>query len=132
MKLSRASGYAAQALVELSGKKPGKLVASHTIAQATGMPEKFLLKVLTALARSRVVLAVKGPNGGYRLARPAKDITLLEVVEATDGPVRGMAPQVVADEDLDRRLQRVCDQAAEVVRRNLGRVSVADLAGKRK
>jgi Rrf2 family protein len=130
-KLSRMAGYAVGALVHLQGMEPEKLVPSHAIAQATGMPEKFLLKVLGSLARSRLVLAVKGPNGGYRLARPAKDINLLDVVEAIDGPVRGMAPQVVADDDLDRRLQRLCDQAAEILRRNLGRVSVAALAQKR-
>jgi Rrf2 family protein len=121
-------------LVDLSGREPGKLVASHTIAQATGMPEKFLLKVLTALAHSRLVLAVKGPNGGYRLARPAKDFSLLAVVEAVEGPVRGLAPQVVAADDgkLDRKLQATCDAAAEVVHRTLSRVSVSELAGGRR
>ena len=130
MKLSRAAGYAVCALVYLSGAEPGKPSASHAIAQAVSMPERFLLKVLVALARARLVLSLRGPFGGYRLARPAKAITLLEVIEAVDGPVRGVAPQVVTDVEPDRRLQRVCDRAAEVVRRNLGRVSVAELAGK--
>jgi Rrf2 family protein len=134
MKLSRASGYAASALAHLYGTPPGKLVPSHTIARATGTPCLFLLKVLTSLVRAGLVLAVKGPNGGFRLARPAKAISLLQVIEAIDGPVRGMAPQVVGVDggQLDRKLHAACDAAAEAVRRTLGRVSVAELAGGRR
>jgi DNA-binding IscR family transcriptional regulator len=75
-----------------------------------------------------------GPGGGYRLARPPQDISLLEIVEAVDGPVRGDVPQTVtgADAGIDHRLRAVCHAAAEAVRRCLGRVSVAELAGKRK
>jgi Rrf2 family protein len=134
VKLSRMSGYAVRALVHLAGQETGWPVASHTIAQAKGMPERFLLKVLVALARARLVLSLKGAYGGYRLARPAKDISLLDIVEAVDGPVRGSVPQAVTDGDgkLDRRLQAACDGAAEIVRARLQRVSVAALAGKGK
>jgi Rrf2 family protein len=129
MKLSHISGYAVRALVHLHGMEPGKLVTSHAIAEAEGMPEKFLLKLLGA----RLVVSLKGMYGGYRLARPAKDVSLLDVVEAVDGPVRGYAPPVERDGDaIDHRLQKVCDEAADTVRRNLGRVSVAELAGKGK
>jgi Rrf2 family protein len=134
MKLSRMSSYAVRALVHLAGQETGWPVASHTIAQAKGMPERFLLKVLVALVRARILLSVKGPNGGYRLVRSAKDISLLEIVEAVDGPIRGDAPREV-DVDggqLDRRLQAACDHAAEIVRAALGRVSVAELPGRRK
>jgi Rrf2 family protein len=132
MKLSHISGYAVRALVHLHGTEPGKLVASHIIAQAGGMPERFLLKALLPLVKARILHSVKGPHGGYRLARPARGITLLEVVEALDGPVRGSAPQAVTagDGQLDRRLQAACDGAAAIVRRNLGRVSLADLVRK--
>jgi Rrf2 family protein len=134
MKLTHVSAYAVRALVHLHGAEPGKLVASHTIARAKGMPERYLLKILVALVRAGLVVSLKGPHGGYRLARPAKGITLLEVVEAVDGPVQGAAPQAVTkgDGQLDGRLQVVCEEAAEIGRRNLGRVSVAELVGKRK
>ena len=136
MKLSRASGYAVCALVYLAGAEPGEPSASHTIAQVVGMPERFLLKVLGTLARTRLVLSLRGPFGGYRLARPAKDISLLDVVEAVEGPIRSTVPEAATGADartrIDPRLQAACDGAAEVTRRNLGQVSVADLAGKRK
>jgi Rrf2 family protein len=133
MKLSRIAGYAVRALVHLHGAEPGKLVASHAIARTEELSEKFLLRALTALVRAQLVLSLKGPRGGFRLARSAKAISLLEVVEAVDGPVQGVAPQAVTagDGKLDRRLQAVCDQAAAIVRDRLRRVSVAELTKER-
>jgi DNA-binding IscR family transcriptional regulator len=74
--------------------------------------------VLGRLVSAGVLQAGAGYGGGYRLARPAMDITLLEVVGAVDGPVRGEVPAdfAVAKDGLDRRLARVCSGAAEVVR----------------
>jgi hypothetical protein len=61
--------------------------------------------------------------------RPAGDITLLEIIEAVDGPVEAGVPKLVerADPRIDRRLQAACKGAAEIVRWNLGRVSLAEL-----
>ena len=85
------------------------LLPAHLIAQARGIPERFLLKVLKPLVSARVLHSVKGPNGGYRLARPAKDISMLEIIEAVDGPIRGQAPlsEVEGDGHLDRKLERM-------------------------
>ena len=94
MKLSHASGYALAALAYIARAKPDGPVASHVIAAAAGLPERYLLKVLKPLVDAGVLRSLKGPHGGYRLARPPKAITLLEVVEAADGPVRGDAPPV--------------------------------------
>src|SRR5215475_16180012 len=92
MKLTRASSYALHAVAYMATQKHERPVASHHIAHARGIPERFLLKVLKPLVSARVLLSIKGPNGGYRLARPANDITMLEVLEAVDGPIRGLAP----------------------------------------
>ena len=129
MKLTRASNYALHALEYMAARGLDTPVASHHIAQARGIPELYLLKVLKSLVSAQILRSLKGPNGGYRLARPASKITLLEVVEAVDGPVRGEAPRFGADGKLDARLQEACDAAAEVVRARLRQVSIADLAG---
>src|SRR6202171_1870947 len=92
MKLTRSSSYAIHALVFMATEKRNRPVASHHIAAARGIPERFLLKVLKPLVSARVLFSIKGPNGGYRLSRPAAEISLLEVLEAVDGPVRGQAP----------------------------------------
>jgi Rrf2 family protein len=129
MKLTRASNYALQALAYLVDQPADKSVASHVAAEARGIPERFLLKVLQPLVSAGVLRSIKGPNGGYRLARPARQITLLEVIEAVDGPIRGDAPAVGKDGAgaLDRKLQVVCDDAAKITRDRLARVSLADI-----
>jgi Rrf2 family protein len=130
MKLNHASGYALAALVHMARQPPGELVASHHIAEARGIPDGFLLKLLKPLVDADILRSVKGPNGGFRLARPPKDVTLLEVVEAVDGPVRGDAPAVGRGgaAALDRRLQQMCDEAAALARQRLAKVTLAELA----
>jgi Rrf2 family protein len=129
MKLTRAASYAIHALVYMASLKHNRPVASHHIAHARGIPERFLLKVLKPLVSARVLLSIKGPNGGYRLARPAGDITLLEVLEAVDGPIRGQASFDRDDTDgrLNKKLDQICNQAADQVRRQLHRVRISDL-----
>src|SRR4051794_39556271 len=106
MKLTRASSYALHAIVFMAAQKHNKPVASHLIAQARGIPERFLLKVLKPLVSARVLHSVKGPNGGYRLAKAVSDISMLDIVEAVDGPIRGQAPFAEESEtSLDRRLE---------------------------
>jgi Rrf2 family protein len=129
MKLSHAAAYALRALVLLPGHEGGGLVWSDVIA-AGRMPWRFLGKVLAWLVAAGVLHGSRGPGGGHRLARPARRITLLEVVEAVDGPVKGEAPRVGRDARLDARLQRVCDGIAVAVRARLGKVTLEDLAGK--
>src|SRR6516225_9056407 len=106
MKLTRAASYAVHALVFMASQKNGRPLASHHIAKARGIPERFLLKVLKPLVSVRILLSIKGPNGGYRLARNANEITLLDVLEAVDGPLRGQASFARDDTDgaLNKRL----------------------------
>jgi Rrf2 family protein len=129
MKLSRASSYALAYLAHLAREKPDKPVPSHEVARELDLPERFLLKVLTPLVSMGILRSVKGPNGGYSLARPPKDITLLEVIEAVDGQLRSEAPPVSKEgAALDKRLQAVCDEALVLVRERLEKVTLAELA----
>jgi Rrf2 family protein len=132
MKLTRASSYALQAVAYMAAQKDKDPIASHIIAQKKKIPERFLLKVLKPLVSAQVLTSVKGPNGGYRLARAAKDINMLEILEAVDGPIRGLAPIGVGDSDtaFSKRLDHVCNQTAEHLRKQLERVKIADLVSK--
>jgi Rrf2 family iron-responsive transcriptional regulator len=131
MNLSNASGYAIRALAHLA-RHDGRLLRSAAIAEAAGLPETFLLKALRPLVRIGVLHSLRGRHGGLRLARPAEDITLLDIIEAVDGPVRAEARAVGTSAEakrFDGRLQAACEKAAEAVRGRLRRVSLADLAG---
>jgi Rrf2 family protein len=132
MELTRASNYVIAAAVYLAHQKGGKPATSQVIAEAEGLPEPFLHKLLKPLVDVGLLRSLKGPNGGYTLARPAKDITLLEIVEAVDGPIRGQVPEFEhGDRRLERKLQAVCVKMAEAVRQRLRKVTLADLAAER-
>jgi Rrf2 family protein len=132
MRLTRASSYALHAVDYMAAEGKGQPIPSHLIARARGVPERFLLKVLKPLVSAQILRSVKGPNGGYRLAKPANKITLLDVIEAVDGPIRGVAPTAEGSNNgLDTRLEAICNQAADQVRRHLGKVRLTDLRGKR-
>jgi Rrf2 family protein len=132
MKLTRASSYAIHALVFMATQKHNRPVASHHIAQARGIPERFLLKVLKPLVSARVLQSIKGPNGGYRLAKGPNEITLLEVLEAVDGPIRGQSSFSREEKNgqLSKRLDKICTQAADGVRKQLQRVRISELASR--
>lgn len=129
MKLTRASNYALHAVAYMAGQKKDAPVASHIIAEKRGIPKRFLLKVLKPLVSARVLTSVKGPEGGYRLARPAADVSLLEVIEAVDGPIRGHAPgSRKRANNLDRRLEEICTYSAEQTRKQLEQIKIAELS----
>ncbi len=85
MKLTRRSEYALLALVHLARAKGEGFVAVAAMADAQGLPPKFLEQLLMTLKRAGLVKSRKGPHGGYRLGRPASKITLAEVVRLLDG-----------------------------------------------
>jgi Rrf2 family protein len=131
MKLTRASAYTLKALAHVARQKTTDPIPSHVMAaEARDIPGLFLLKCLLRATSAGLLRSVKGPNGGYVLARPAREISVLEIVEAVDGPIRGEAPPVGhgGAAALDRRLQEQCDAAALLVRERLAKVSLAELA----
>jgi Rrf2 family protein len=129
MRPTAAARYALRALAHLAALEGNASVASHDIARACRVPENYLLKVLAPVVKAGLLHSLKGPHGGYRLARPAKAIALLEIVEAADGPTRGQAPEVEGAAGLNRRLTEVCEAAADTFRKELRRVRLSDLAG---
>jgi Rrf2 family protein len=132
MKLTHACGYAIHAVVYLARQKDDHLIASRQIAEAQRLPERFLVKVLKPLVSAQVLLSLRGPNGGYRLAKAAKGITLLDIVEAVDGPIRGQVPMINGDggdDRLTKRLETVCTATADLVRERLKKVRISELVG---
>jgi Rrf2 family protein len=131
MKLTRAASYALHAVAFMASQKTqDRPMASHNIAAAVkGIPKRFLLKVLKPLVDHNVLKSIKGPNGGYRLARSASDISVLEILEAIDGPIQGHAS--FAEEKngaLNDKLDAICQSAADQMRKHLQRIRLSELA----
>jgi Rrf2 family protein len=109
----------------------GLLLSAHHAALAHRMPERYLFQALQPLVRVGILHSKKGPGGGYRLARPPRRITLLEVVEAVDGPLGAQFPHIQGKgtDALEGRLREVWAQVIGPARKLLGMVSLAQLAG---
>jgi Rrf2 family protein len=129
MRLSQSGRYAIRAAVAIAADKGPGLPDARRVAAAHGLPGFFASKLLRRLVTAGLLQSLRGANGGFRLARAAGHISLLEIVEAVDGPIRGQDPAAGSDQAgrLERRLQLVFDQAAQAVRRQWGAVTVSDL-----
>jgi Rrf2 family transcriptional regulator, iron-responsive regulator len=84
MRLTKQSNYAIRILMYCAANGAEPLSRVADIAKAYGVSELFLFKVLQPLVQGKLVTAVRGRNGGIRLARPAEKITLLDVVRLTE------------------------------------------------
>jgi len=87
MKLTARSEYALLALVQLARRGTRDYMTVQSIAEAQGIPPKYLEQILLPLKRAHYVKSLKGQGGGYRLARPADTISLAEVIRLLDGPL---------------------------------------------
>ena len=133
VRLSARVDYALRAVVELASAAggPDKPVTADALAQAQGIPPKFLESILLQLRRGGVVNAQRGPEGGYWLARPAEAISLAEVIRVIDGPlanVRGQRPEKLGYAGTAQALQDVWIALRATEREILELVSVADVA----
>lgn len=79
--------HALRALIYLASTNTTKPVLVREIAEAARVPKQSLAKILHGLRKKGLVKSTKGPGGGYQLARPGSRMTVLEVIEAVDGPI---------------------------------------------
>src|SRR6187455_2073225 len=86
MKLSRTVAYAVKATLQLAQLSADGPVPCSKLAAAGQMPERFLLQILRNLVTHGILRSTRGVDGGYSLVRPAEQISLLEVIEAIEGP----------------------------------------------
>lgn len=86
MLFTKASDYAVRILCYLANADEA-VCRTHLIAEGTGIPESFLAKILGQLSRAGFVRSHRGAHGGFQLSQNDREITMLDVVEAVDGPV---------------------------------------------
>jgi Rrf2 family protein len=87
MQITRQADYALRAILFLARLQPNQRAATAQIAEVQNIPPSFLAKIISQLSIAGLIHTSRGARGGVTLSRPAKDISMLEVVEAIDGPV---------------------------------------------
>lgn len=87
MQITRQADYALRAMLYLARLKLEVRAATSQIAEAQQIPPSFLAKIISQLSIAGLINTSRGARGGVTLSRPAEEITLLDVVEAIDGPI---------------------------------------------
>jgi len=133
MKLTSRSEYALLALIYLSRNDSEGYVSVETIARAQGIPPKFLEQILLALKRARYLRSSKGQRGGYRLGKPAKTITLAEIIRLLDGalaPTQSVSVYFYEATPIEKEknLVRVFKELRDYIAKKLEQTTLADVS----
>lgn len=128
MRMSQSTAYAVHAVVRLAGYPEGTIISCSKLAAEGKMPERFLLQILRELARNGVLLSTRGGGGGFALAHRPDEISLREVFEAVEGPMKAGVPSGKEFPGTARdRLSSALRAVNEAVRRELDSVKIVDL-----
>ncbi len=132
MKLSKTSAHAAVAVAFLASRSSeaanSQPIQARQIAEHLKIPTDSALKILQCLVRHRIIQSQLGRSGGYFLNRDPQEVTLLQIIEAVDGPIVGDVPLHDGTRTV-RMLGKICNRIADQLREDLGQQTVAELAG---
>ena len=134
MKLTRSASYALVAVGHIARTHPPDPVLAKSIAKQHKIPLDYLLKILQQLVRADVLRSIRGPRGGFLLARSVSRISLLQIIEAVDGPFIGEPTLCTAHSDTpyNRRVTTVYQQASKLAAKTLAQANIATLIGEKK
>ena len=130
MRISAKVDYAVRAMCELAAHQADVPLKAEQIASAQEIPLSFLENILVDLRRAGFVRSLRGQVGGYRMARPAAEITVADIIRAVEGPladVRGVRPETLVFTGSATALRDVWLATRVGLRRVLERVSIADV-----
>jgi Rrf2 family protein len=122
MKVSRSVGYAMVAVGYIGQHYQAGAVLSQTVSKEYDIPLEYLLKILQQLVKVNVLRSKRGPRGGFILAKAAEEITLLEIIEAIDGPMvdhLNLAEQT-NNEPFSLKMEAVCKKSTESIKEIFG------------
>jgi Rrf2 family protein len=131
MRISAKVDYAVRAAVELAAAPDEKPVKAERIANAQDIPLNFLENILGELRHAGIVRSHRGADGGFRLARPADQVKVADIIRAVEGPlasVRGGPPEESSYPGAATSLPRVWIAVRANLRNVLEQVTVADVA----
>jgi Rrf2 family protein len=129
MKISRSVSYALVAVGYIAENQEDSLVLAVRVSKEYGIPLEYLLKIMQQLVRANVLKSKRGPRGGFSLAHDSKDISMLQIIEAIDGPMMkhmNMAEQTHSA-DFSLKMEDVCKKATEKVIELYDKAKISDM-----
>ena len=131
MKISTTAHYGLIAAGYIAEHADEGRVMAGTISAKYGIPLVYLFRIMQQMVKANVLSSKRGRNGGYILARPAKEITLLEIIEATDGPIAGQSglAQLAKKARFSVGMEKVRQKASEKAALILSRAKLSQMTG---
>lgn len=132
MRISTKGRYALRIMLDLARQEGSEPISLHDVAERQHITQKYMESIMSILLREKLVLSVRGKSGGYRLARPASEYSVYEILNAAEG---SMAPvSCLMQNPPGCELAAQCDTLPlwvglnDMIRDYLSRASLADLA----
>jgi len=128
MRLSAAAELAVRGIVVLTHHYGEGPITLDTVCNEADLPKQYLTKIFGALAKVNLITPIRGKRGGYMLSRNPEAVTLLDIIEAVEGPIvlnfcQHVPPQC---ENLDCRIRPVWTELQEIMRTKLSAITMAD------
>jgi Rrf2 family transcriptional regulator, cysteine metabolism repressor len=128
MKLSRTVAYAVRATIQLAQDPSDAPVPCSKLAAEGDMPERFLLQILRNLVTHGILQSTRGVDGGYALTRAPEDISLLDVIEAIEGPMDAGVPTTEGlPEESQLKLRGALTEITQTARTQLEAIKFSQL-----
>jgi len=129
MRISRSTGYGLLAAGYIARNQKEGIILSQTISKKYNIPLEYLLKILQQLVRANILRSKRGPRGGFVLSKSASKVTLLEIIEAVDGP---LTSQLSLEEHSRRdrfciKAEKAYEQGMNAARTVYHKVKLSDL-----
>lgn len=130
MQITRQTEYAIRTMLELAQAPAGELLSTRYISDQQDIPEDFLKKTIKLLVLADLVSTQRGTGGGVRLARPAQQINMLDIITAIEGPIAlnvCLSPGYQCPNQPNCPSARVLMRAQKALVEELRRESLADM-----
>ena len=131
-RLTNAGEYAVRLMVYLAGRDRNELISAREIAENQQIPHRFLRSIISQFAKQGFVTSVQGSGGGVRLAEGAEQRSLLDVIEAVEGPIYlnvCMQGDDICQFSNHCSVHLVWHEAQESIKAILGKKTISELSG---
>lgn len=136
MRLTSKSEYGLLALIDLACEEEGVPVSARVLAERRDIPQPYLEQLFALLRKAGIIEAKRGAYGGFVLARPAQSVTVLDIVEALEGPLTSGVCDAHTDTGCTNSsccvAAPVWSTATEVLRREFSSMTLSHLADRQK
>lgn len=129
MRITRSTGYALLAVAYIAQHQEENIILSQDISKKYDISPEYLLKILQQLVRANILSSKRGPRGGFSLAKPPQKITMLQIIEAVDGPMMSQLnlTQLTAGENFAIQADQIYQKAIAAARNVFEKTKLSNL-----